>query len=237
MRHYTRVPHTRIHFHEYFIDRFILFVLQGIFTWCETKNIWHICFHLLYSRCFWYDFYNLCDALPLHSGHNNKMKKKKLTNTNFIAYWCGWRRRKKVKWKNATKTISERFSCQNREMESILNRNWRKKRGVKWNFAIYLLPKICSFECSDFFSCLFLSLFLSPFPFASSLSEVSFQLKLYYVTEIHIWRVWILWLDQMCTAHKMQSHPKEGQLNYIYIYIIRWHWMGYKMRNEKYGML
>lgn len=89
-----------------------------------------------------------------------------------------------VKWKNATKTISEKFWCQNREKESISKCS--RRQGSKVNNGtlqyyhkrtVRLLGKWYSF------------FFVFAVSALSFKSEVSFQLKLYYIAEIHIWRV------------------------------------------------
>lgn len=121
-------------------------------------------------------------------------------------------------------------------MEKCHENDFRKifmpKLGNRIHFQLQQTRKqgkstteLCNITTKDLFVCVqMISFSMLPISLARSfcfifISEVSFQLKLYYIAEIHIWRVgdFMTWSDVHASQNAISS-SRKGQPNYYNTY-------------------
>lgn len=124
------------------------------------------------------------------------------------------------------KTISERFSCQNREIESIWNCNTRAKRKVKQNFAIS--PQRFVHLCANDFSSL-------------SATSSSIGSQFWIETLLQSWKFAsdVLGFYDLIRCARLTKNnliQKKDNCTITILLYIQWHWMGYKMKTKNGGM-
>lgn len=177
-------PGASIHFQEYFIDRFILFALRGIFTCCDKNMAFFCCFGSFYTHSL--KWLGMIGRSVMRLRFADKWQCQRETTLLHIDV-----NEKNLNGKVPRKRFSKDHDAkQKREMESISSHNNsnktanKKRADKKTNFA---MPRFAFFYV----------FFLVVVPVLIG-SRCWIETLLRY--SVHIWRVGILWLDQMCTT-------------------------------------